>query len=200
MFGQLCRLRQGDNILAKHATHVFSTGSASSKSWFWKVRGLCMQYDLPHPASWLSIQPSKQQVKSVTKAAVLKYWLDKIRLDAANLPSLKYLKTGFLGLTRCHPLFLTCGSSPWEVEKATTQARLLSGRYRLEELTCHWVPWNRGGMCSLPDCWGTTSAHRGTVEAFLLTCSSLSSTRLSLATWNTSFLQINPQLECLVIL
>ena len=154
MFGQLCRLRQGDNILAKHASHVFSTATSSSKSWFWKVRKLCIQYDLPHPSHWLTIQPGKQQVKCVTKAAVLEYWLTKIRQEAVHLTSLKYLKTGYLGLNKCHPLFTTCGSSPWEVEKATVQARLVSGRYRLEGLTGHWVSWNREGMCSLPDCLG----------------------------------------------
>ena len=25
----------------------------------------------------------------------------------------------------------------------------------LEALTCHWGPWNREGLCTLPLCWGT---------------------------------------------
>jgi hypothetical protein len=44
IFGQLCRLRLGDNILAKHACHVFSSNT-SSKSWFWRLRTLCLQYN-----------------------------------------------------------------------------------------------------------------------------------------------------------
>ena len=76
----------------------------------------------------------------MAKAAVTDYWLEKLRLQAEGLISLKYLKSRFLGLSRCHPIFWTCGSSPWEVDKATTQAQLLSGRYRLESLTSHWVP------------------------------------------------------------
>ena len=126
---------------------------------------------------WISYKPTKYQVKTMAKAAVTDYWLEKLRLKAEGLISLKYLKSRFLGLSRCHPIFWTCGSSPWEVDKATTQARLLSGRYRLESLTSHWVPWNREGMCSLPDCWKTAVAHEGTVQSFLLDCPSLSSTR-----------------------
>ena len=71
----------------------------------------------------------------------------------------------FMSLTKCHPLYTSCGSSPWEVEKAVTQSLLLSGRYRLESLTRHWTPGNRGGLCSLPDCWGTPSSHYGNGNA-----------------------------------
>ena len=88
----------------------------------------------------------------MTRAAVLQHTLDKMRSKADTLPSLQYLRTRFLGLTKCHPLFSSCRSSPWELEKATTQARILSGRFRVEALTGHWVPWNREGMCSLPEC------------------------------------------------
>ena len=35
LFGQLCRLRNGDNILARHAMNIFSSANSSSKSWFW---------------------------------------------------------------------------------------------------------------------------------------------------------------------
>ena len=198
LFGQLCRLRAGDNILAMQAANIFSAASPSSKSCFWKIRKLCLQYGLPHPSAWLTIQPTKLQVKAVCKSAVLRFWLDRMRTHADSLPSLKYLRTGFLGLTKCHPMFTTCGSSPWEVEKATTQARLLSGRYRVEALSGHWVPWNKEGMCVLPGCWRTSNHHKGTVENMLLSCSSLSPTRQNLVQFNISFLQANPHLAQLV--
>ena len=103
-----------------------------------------------------------------------------------------------MSLTNCHPLYTSCGSSPWEVEKAVTQSRLFSGRYRLESLTGHWTPGNRGGLCTLPDCWRTASAHKGGVEAFLLTCPSLSTTRLELTISTQRFLSDKPQLEEIV--
>ena len=108
------------------------------------------------------------------------------------------MQTRFLGLTQCHPLYRSCKSSPWELEKATTQARLLSGRFRVEALTGHWVPWNRQGLCSLPDCWNTAHSHKGTVESFLMSCPSLANTRAELHVFQSSFLQTNPGLANLV--
>ena len=92
-------------------------------------------------------------------------------------------------------------SQTWEVEKATSQARLLSGRYRVESLTGHWVPSNREGLCTLPCCWGTPEAHRGTVECLLLSCPSLSVTRQALLETTYRYLHDHPLLplvqECL---
>ena len=194
LFGQLCRLRGGDNILAKQASNIFSSSAPCPKSWFWRLRNLCLQYGLPHPSVWLSFQPTKMQVKTMAKSAVLEFWLDKFRTKADSLSSLLYLKTRFLGLTKCHPMFRSCGSSPWQIEKATTQARLLSGRYRVEALSGHWVPWNRAGLCTLPDCWNTNLAHKGTVESFLITCPSLTTTRLVLEEFTTNLIQAHPYL------
>jgi hypothetical protein len=198
MFGQLCRLRDGDNILAKHALYVFSSGSSNSKSWFWRIRTLCLQYGLPHPSYWLSSRPTKLQVKKATKARVLEYWLGTLRTKASSLSSLKYLRIEYLGLTKCHPIFTSCGSSPWEVEKATSQARLISGRYRMEALSGHWTPGNRDGLCTLPQCWGTEASHRGTVESMLLSCQSLSSHRADLMQFCWTFLSRSPKLTSLV--
>ena len=168
--------------------NIFSSASPSSKSWFWKLRNLCLQYDLPHPVAWLSTKPTKLQVKTMARLAVLQFWLEKLRTKANTLSSLQYLKTGFLGLTKPHPLFRTCSSSPREVEKATSQARLLSGRSRVEALTGHWIPWNKDRMCTLPECWETENSHEGTVEAFLMTCPSLSGTRDAMDTYCRSYI------------
>ena len=158
---------------------------------------LCLQYGLPHPTIWLSSQPSKMHVKTMAKAAVLQYWLDVLRTKASSLPSLRHLKTGYLGLMKCHPIFTTCGSSPWEVEKATTQARMISGRYRVEALTGHWVTWNREGWCSLPACWGKETNHKGTLESLLLSCPSLSETRADMLESSWLFLNNFPQISLL---
>ena len=148
LFGQLCRLRDGANILAARARSIFAAASTNTRSWFWRIRQLCLQYGLPHPLEWLDRRPPKQLVKSRVKAAVMEYWLEQLRTKADTLSSLQYLRTKYLGLSKCHPIFRSCGSSPWEVEKGTTQARLLSGRFRVEALTGHWVPWNREGLCT----------------------------------------------------
>ena len=198
MFVQIRRLRNGDNILARHALNVLSSAQSSSKSWFWRLRDLCLQYGLPHPQDWLTSQPSKLQVKSMTKTAVLQHWLAILRTKTMSLPSLKYLRTDYLGLTTCHPIFTTCRSSPWEVEKATTQARMLSGRYGVEALSGHWTPWNKGGLCTLPDCWLTKDAHKGTLESLLLSCVSLSSVRRDLMHLSWSHMVKYPVLSLVI--
>ena len=99
---------------------------------------------------------------------------------------------------RTEKIFTSCGSSPWEVEKATSQARLISGRYRMEALSGHWTPGNRDGLCTLPQCWGTEASHRGTVENMLLSCQSLSSHRADLMQFCCTFLSRSPKLTSLV--
>ena len=186
-------------MLARHASSLFSSASTTTKSWFWRLRILCLQYCLPHPASWLNSQPNKLHVKKIVKSAVVSYWRDKMTSEAESLSSLRYLKTRFLSLTICHPFFRTCGSSVWEVEKATCQARLLSGRGKFERLTRHWTPWNQEGLCTLPDCWGTHVSHQGTIESFLLSCPSLQTIRQSLVIFTKTFISSTiPHLSSLV--
>ena len=112
LFGQICRLNSGNNVLAKHAINIFSSTSPSSWSWFWKIRDICLLYGLPHPSQLLHFPPTKLIMKKNVKNKVLSYWLETLRSEADDLPSLKYLKTRFLGLTHCHPIYSSCGSSP----------------------------------------------------------------------------------------
>ena len=198
LFGQLCRLRDGDNILARQAITIYSSSCTYPKSWFWKIRLLCLQYGLPHPASWIMSKPSKVQVKSMIRSAVTNYWLVNLHAHAVSLSSLRYLRTNYLGLTRCHPMFIFCGSSTWEVEKVLLQARLLSGRFCIEALSGHWVSWNKDGLCTLPEGWNTPDKHKGTVEEFLLSCSSLSPTRRSLSPLLDTFMSSNPDLAIII--
>ena len=37
LFGQLCRLRDGDNILTARARSIFSLAFANTRSWFWRI-------------------------------------------------------------------------------------------------------------------------------------------------------------------
>ena len=47
LFSMISRLT--DDPLNLHARNVLTTHSRTSKSWFMKVRYLCLQYDMPHP-------------------------------------------------------------------------------------------------------------------------------------------------------
>ena len=184
-------------MLAHPAKSVFSSALTTSRSWFWQLRQLCLQYGLPHPSCWLRSQPNKLEVKTTVKTAVLAYWHAKLSSEAESLSSLRYLETRYLSLNKCHPLFSTCGSSYWDIEKAIS-----SGRGRLESLKRHWTPWNKEGFCTLPECWRTSVSHQGTIEAFLLSCPFLTLTRQFLVTYIQSVITTNSHLaevisECL---
>ena len=103
-----------------------------------------------------------------------------------------------MGLCSSHPIFRLCGPSPWEVQKAISQARLLSGIYRFKALSGHWTAWNRDGLCTLSACWHTQSSHFGTVQTFLLSCVSLSHIRNALEHSTVQFFQRSSILETLV--
>ena len=78
-----------------------------------------------------------------------------------------------MSLIKPHLLWLTCGSNPFEVNKAVIQARMLSGRYITDKLARHWSQ-NEAGHCSLPTC--STNAI-GSLEHFLLFCPALQEPR-----------------------
>ena len=61
LFGMITRIQ--DDPLNSLARHVLTTHSPNSKSWFLKIRFLCLQYSLPHTLSLLSSPLSKETLK-----------------------------------------------------------------------------------------------------------------------------------------
>ena len=177
-----------DSIMYKHGMNVLTSGTASPKSWFLKVKTLCHQYDLPDPIRVLLSQPSKEQFKSLTNGKVLDWWNKKYRAEKLLLSSLSLFRADFMSLSQPYPIWTTAGSSPFEVRKATVQARMLSGRYRTCWLRRHWSG-DSSGNCCIPGCGGVpgTLQHLVTGE-----CPALSSVLdRCLALWS-SVLTDNP--------
>ena len=75
------------------------------------------------------------------KSAVMDYWEKRLRGQALFMKSLKYFHPAYMSLSQTHPLFTSCGSSPYKISKA----RYLSGRARVESLTKHWDKANKDG-------------------------------------------------------
>ena len=176
--------------LHTHAIEVYSTG-ASPNSWFHQVRNLCLQYQLPHPLTLLTPPTplSKDAFKRLAKKQIVSYWGDKLRHEASLLPSLRFFKPHFMSITSPHPLFLSAGSSAYEVTKAGVQALFLSGRYRTEKLCRFWSA-NPNGYCLLPDCNGLCIVEDE--EHILLYCQSLSATRKKLTEFTINYAKSNP--------
>ena len=75
-------------------------------------------YFLRHPLTLLQDQPDKEMFKSQVKLSVQEYWQKTLRGEAESLHSLTYFKPNFMSLSKPHPLWITCGSNPYEVNKA----------------------------------------------------------------------------------
>ena len=56
-----------------------------------------------------------------------------------------------MSLTKPHPIWTSCGQNTFEVQKAVTASRMLSGRYLTDLLQSHWTQ-NKAGTCLLPTC------------------------------------------------
>ena len=79
-----------------------------------------------------------------------------------------------MSLTTPHPIWTSCGTNPWEINRAIIAAKMLSDRYLTDWLQRHWTE-NRGGVCSLPGC--RQQGVAGTLEDLLLLCHSLEQAR-----------------------
>ena len=186
-----------DSPLYKHALNVFTARSAGC-SWFHQVRDLCLQYQLPHPLTLLDTPSplSKETFKKLAKKQVTSYWELKLREEASPLTSLRYFKPAFMSLSSTHPLFLSAGSSPYEVVKAGIQAQLLSGRYRTESLCKHWSK-NPNGNCLGPSCAGKDIIEDE--EHVLLYCQSLAATRMNLVNFTIGYTSSFPLLTDILL-
>ena len=122
----------------------------------------------------LSGDDPKAKFKSLTKQAVLCYWQERLRADAASLVSLSFFHPLFMSLSKPHPLWITASSNPYVVNKAEVQTRMLSGRYRTESLSRFWSN-NPNGYCLLPHCSG--KSVKEDITHILVTCPSLSTKR-----------------------
>ena len=182
MIGRLCP----SSILHRIGCFALSNARPSSRSWFLQVRDVCSKYSLPDPIATLTNPPSKSSFKRLSKSKIFDFWEKKLRSDAARLDSLVFFKPQFYSLSKPHPLWSSAGSNPHEVEKATCQARMLSGRFRTCWLTRHWSG-DPTGFCSLPVC--RLDPTPGTLPHILTECEDLAPARLRVILLWSSYLR-----------
>ena len=193
--GMIARLGP-EHILHQQGRHVLLTAdqaSTSKSSWFLTIRDICKKYGLPDPLLVLQSPPTKSQWKARCKSKVIDFFEKKLRAEAEILPSLEYFKPRFMSLSKPHPLWTHAGS-PFEVRKAVIAARMLSGRYRTDLLSKHWVRDNPDGLCRLPGC----SNQEGNLHHILLSCPSLADSRAGMIRMWSNFMVSNPNLLSIV--
>ena len=174
LFGMITRLP--NDPLNSRARYSLTNGKPKYRSWFTKLRQICLQYGLPHPLSQLETPMTKFCFKKLVKSKVIDYWEEKLRGEAIILPSLDYFNPHFHSLASPHPSLTTPGSNPHEVCKAVVQCKMKSGRYRTSLLSRHWTPRNPLGHCLAPTCSETPE----TLEHLLISCPYYNATRLAL--------------------
>ena len=189
----ICRL--SGNILHEHAVNIFSSVTPSSKSWFFQIRDLCLCYHLPHPLEQLKFPLSKKSFKILINKNVLDYWEQVLRSEASGLDSLLFFKPNYMSLTKPHPIWTTSGCSPSKVAMATIQARMISGRYRTEQLCSHWSR-NKTGSCLLSS---TCSSTVEDLTHILSCCHALQPTRVKLMSFTLQYCEEFPTIKKLTL-
>ena len=171
LFGMITRLPE--NVLCKLANKFLLSEPDNSKSQFIGIRHLCSLYNLPTPLQLIKKPLSNDAFKSHVTQKVLDHWQVSLRREVMSKNSLLFFNPSSMSLSLPHPLWTSCSSNPFEVNKARVQAALLSVRYKTDYLSRHWNFSNPNGFCIL--CPGKFLF--GTVHHFLVHCDALSETR-----------------------
>ena len=154
LLGMVARLGPRCPIF-KYGLHILSSPPppvrTAAKLWFLQVRALCLQYDLPDPQEVLQSAPSKFHWKAIVSRQINSHWRQKLLRAAAELPSIAHLRLTHMSLTSPSTLLTSCSSSQYEVQKATVQLRMTSGRYRTCWLRRYWSG-DPTGHCRVPGC------------------------------------------------
>ena len=149
-FLMVCHLH-GDPLYI-HAKHVLTSASPSARSWFFAIKDICLQYALPHPLDLLETPPNKILFKKLIRQKVLDFWESKLAEEALALTSLKYFDPSIFNLRKPSLHWLYSTNKSYECAKTTVVARMLSGRYRTENLCRHWGSSNHEGFCLATTC------------------------------------------------
>ena len=173
LFRMICHL-QG-NPLNKHARHVLTSSPKSLKSWFQNIDNLCQKYDLPPPLQLLDNPPKKSQFKTLLEKKVSCYWIHILSAEAAELKSLKYFNPSQYSLKLPPQLWTTCLGNAFEIVKSKVVSKMISGRYRSDDLCKYWSLSNKLGHCLAPTCQGAGVV--GDLEHILVECPALHETR-----------------------
>ena len=188
----ICRLK-GDPLHC-HAQYALLHSKKCAKSWFLQVKDICLKYGLPHPLKLLNDPPTRLRLKNLVKTKIYEYWQKLLTSEALPMPSLSHFNPFRHTLLRPHPLWSAAGSSPYEVNKATIHARMISGRYRTDSLCRFWSD-NQHGYCLADTCHEVV----GDLEHLLLHCPALQQPRQNLLKmWLTKSAAL-PQLHSLVV-
>ena len=146
LLGMIGRLGT-DGVLNRIGRSALLTAK-NPHSWFMSIRSVTIKYGLTDPLLILQQPPTKDQWKRLCKSKVTDWWETHYCGQAAHLTSLSHFCANFSSLKVPHRIMSSAGS-PYEVTRAITVTRMLSGRYITCHRTRHWDKSNPTGACRL---------------------------------------------------
>ena len=93
VLGTLGSVLRSNSVERELAERQILLKEKKPKSWFAYVGSILSQYNLPSTIDLLSIEISKAAWKQTVDKHVSAYWVDKIKLEASEKSSLKFLNT-----------------------------------------------------------------------------------------------------------
>ena len=93
--------------------------------------------------------------------------------ESMELSYLGYFRPSQYSLRQPSILWTSAGGNSYECAKSNIVAKMISGRYRSEDLCKHWTPSNRNGFCLADTC----TEVRGDLTHILVECPALNDVR-----------------------
>ena len=101
-------------------------------SFYKRVQKNLIQYQLPSLENLKKVIPTKEQWKLLVKQTVNKFWMDRLKAEAAEKSTLCYLNTELLKIGQTHSLWSSLDSTVSDVRKCITKCRIITGTYMLQ--------------------------------------------------------------------
>ena len=168
-FGNM--IRQKDSIEHQVIRRQLAVKDDDSISFTVTIRKILQKYDLPSAYGLIENTPGKEEWKAMVKKATNTSYRKEVSEELKNTTSLKYLALQENPLDEPHSLYKYTGSDPYEIEKASIKARLLTGTYTLQANKHKYNQHEVDKTCEL--CKSETEDR----EHFILGCSALDEAR-----------------------
>ncbi|CAG2245708.1 unnamed protein product [Mytilus edulis] len=104
----------------------------NNNSFFFQTALLLSKYNLPDIFDKNIPIPSKLSWKKLVKTEISSFWTLRLKEEAHQMSSLKFLNLNFGIAESTHPVWDSVGQNMIEIRKATTKVRMLTGTYMVQ--------------------------------------------------------------------
>ena len=101
-------------------------------SYYCRVQEILIQYNLPRLQDLQLKLETKEKWKLQVKKAVSEFWSEKLKIEARDKSTLKYLNIDSLSIGNTHCVWRTLESTVTDIRKGITKYRMLTGTYMLQ--------------------------------------------------------------------